>query len=462
MSVKISLIGAGSAAFSLDLVRDICLTPSLKGSTVSFMDVNPARLDAVHRLCSRYAEEVGTRLKLEKTTNRRNSLAGADFVINTALAAAASKAGGRPASLVAGHDRLRAGWRVARGLGYRFGGSRHIVHDESFWINFYQLRLMESVLRDVVETCPKAWYLLVANPVMAGITYLTRKYPGAKLVGLCHGYGGVHELIGRLGLDEKHVSFEVPGVNHFIWLTKLTYKGRDVFPLIDRWVRDKAPAFHRKCGTSAAMGPKAVDLYKRFGAFPIGDTCTPGGGSWPYWYHTSDAVEKRWKEDPAGWYAGYFKWGSRGVVELDRISRDRSAKVSKAYPPRKSGETMIPLIESLAGGKPGKFILNIPNTGLLVPGIPEDYQVEVWAKANAKGITGIKSHGLPKPVLMHALRDMVAPVETELEAFRTGRRDLLLNLVLMDPFTKSHAQAEKLVAEILRLPFNREMARHYR
>jgi alpha-galactosidase len=448
VSVKISLIGAGSAAFSLALVRDICLTPSLRGSTVSFMDVNPGRLDAVHRLCSRYAAEAGIRLNIEKTTDRRKSLAGADFVINTALAA--------------GHDRLRAGWKVARPLGYRFGGSRHIIHDESFWINFYQLRLMESLLKDILEICPKAWFLLVANPVMAGVTYLTRKYPQAKMVGLCHGYGGIHELIGKLGLDAKDVSFEIPGVNHFIWLTKLTHKGRDAFPLIDRWIREKAPAFHRRCGMSSGIGPKAVDLFKRFGAFPIGDTCTPGGGSWPYWYHTSDAVEKRWKEDPAGWYAGYFKWGARGVAELDRISRDSAARVTDKYPPKKSGETMIPLIESLAGGKPGKYILNIPNKGSLVPGIPEDYQVEVWARTGRKGIEGIKSAGLPKPLVMYTLRDMVAPVETELEAFRTGRRDLLLNLVLMDPFTKSYAQAEKLLAGILRLPFNKDMRAHYR
>ena len=123
---------------------------------------------------------------------------------------------------------------------------------------------------------------------------------------------------------------------------------------------------------------------------------------------------------------------------------------------------MIPLIESLACDKPRKFILNIPNKGGLVPGIPEDYQVEVWARAGRKGIEGIKSAGLPKPLVMYTLRDMVAPVETELEAFRTGRRDLLLNLVLMDPFTKSYAQAEKLLAGILRLPFNREMCAHYR
>ena len=87
MSTKISIIGAGSAVFSLSLIRDICLTPNLQGSTVSFMDIDQERLDAAHTLCQRYAAEVGIQLDLQKTTDRRASMQGADFVINTALVA---------------------------------------------------------------------------------------------------------------------------------------------------------------------------------------------------------------------------------------------------------------------------------------------------------------------------------------------------------------------------------------
>ena len=169
MTVKISIIGAGSAMFSLNLIRDFCLTPNLSGSTISFMDIDEGRLNAAHALCSRYAEEIGIPLTLDKTTDRRRSLEGADFVINTAL--------------VAGHDHLRAGWEIARQHGYRMGGSLHVMHDEAFWINFYQFRLFESVIQDVLEICPEAWYVKVDNPVLSGITYLSRKYPAAKIVG---------------------------------------------------------------------------------------------------------------------------------------------------------------------------------------------------------------------------------------------------------------------------------------
>ena len=84
MSIKVTIIGAGSVVFSLGLVKDICLTKGLAGSTVCFMDINEERLDVVYRLAQRYAEDLGANLTFERTLDRVESLQGADFVINTA------------------------------------------------------------------------------------------------------------------------------------------------------------------------------------------------------------------------------------------------------------------------------------------------------------------------------------------------------------------------------------------
>ena len=229
MNKKICIIGAGSAVFSLNMIRDICLTPNLRGCTVTLMDVSQERLDAIHALCARYASEVGIDLRLEKTTNRREAIRGADIVVNSALAA--------------GHQHLRDGWDVARKHGYRWGGSLHVMHDEAFWINFYQLKLFEGVIEDVLELAPHVHYVKVANPVMAGVTHLARKYPEAKIIGLCHGFGGVYDVARRLGLDRDKLTYEIPGVNHFVWLTQLRHDGQDALPLLDRWIEEQAPAF---------------------------------------------------------------------------------------------------------------------------------------------------------------------------------------------------------------------------
>jgi len=448
MTIKIAIIGAGSAVFSLNIIRDICLTPNLQGSTVTFMDVNPQRLDSAYTLCQRYAAEVGIALDLHKTADRRASLQGADFVVNAAL--------------VAGYGRLRDGWAVGRQFGYRHGGSLHFMHDEAFWINFYQLRLFESVIQDVLEICPDAWYVQVANPVFAGITYLARKYPQARMVGLCHGFGGVYHLARVLGLDPEHITFEIPGVNHFVWLTRLYHEGEDALPLLDRWIEREAQEYWQTCGMGDDVGPKAVDLYRRFGAFPIGDTCTVGGGSWGWWYHTDAKTEARWKEDPTPWWDWYSKGGEQGVAEIQRIAGDPSVRVTERFPPKKSGELIVPVIESIACDVPRVLTCNVLNRGELVPGVPGDLAVEVPALVSARGIQGIQTHPLPPLVLAYLWRDRAVPVRLELEAYERGDRQLLVELLMTDPWTRSEEQARAVLDGILALPYHQEMREHYR
>lgn len=445
---RISIIGAGSAVFSRNLIRDICLTPTLAGSTISLMDINPGRLAAIARLCERYAAEMSVPLTVEATDDRRHSMQGADFVINTAL--------------VAGHDRMVRGWDIAREHGYRHGGSLHIMHDEPFWVNFYQLRFFESVLQDMREVCPEAWYLQVANPVFTGMTHLSRKFPELRLVGLCHGFAGVYQIADVLGLDRDGLTYEIPGVNHTVFLTEAYHNGRDIFPLLDQWREEHAAEYWKTCRKSDGLGPQAFDLYQRFGAFPIGDTCTVGGGSWPWWYHTDAETEAKWNEDPAAWWERYLAWGLAEVATIERAAWDDDRPVSEVFPPEMSGEVMVPMIESIAHDTPRVLIGNILNKGELVPGVPEDFAVEVPLLTSKRGIEGVQTKPLPAGVLALIHKDRIAPVTAELDAYTFGRRESLLQLILMDPWTRSIGQAESLLESILAMPEHEEMRHHYR
>ncbi len=447
MTPTIAIIGAGSAVFSLGLIKDLCLTERLHGSTVRLMDIDEARLRAISRLCERYSEETGAGIDTVTTTDRREALKGANFVINTAL--------------VAGYDRLRGGWEIAARHGYRFGGSLHVMHDEPFWINAYQLRFFDEVVRDVLELCPDAWYLQVANPVLAGMTWLGRRYPEAKMVGLCHGFAGVYRLADTLGLDREKLTFEIPGVNHTVFLTHVYHDGHDVFPLIDAWIENESPSYWETCPPSDDLGPVAVDLYRRFGVFPIGDTCNPGGGSWPWWYHTDAQTERRWHEDPAAWWARHFSRGAERVAEIERAALDATRPVSEAFPPEHSGEVMVPMIESIACDVPRVLIGNVLNSGDFVPGIPRDFAVEIPTLVSRRGIEGIQTKGLPDAVLAQIWRDRVGPVTIELAAHEEGSRERLLELILADPWTHSLDQAGAMLDEIMAMPEHAEMRAHY-
>ena len=50
----------------------------------------------------------------------------------------------------------------------------------------------------------------------------------------------------------------------------------------------------------------------------------------------------------------------------------------------------------------------------------------------------------------------------ELEAYRTGSKALLEELVLMDKWSASMNQVSEFVNEILELPYHKEMKKHYK
>ena len=135
--IRISLIGAGSRCFSIGLIQDLCQKPSLAGATVSIMDIDEVRLKTVETLCRRFAAEKGADLRIEATTDRRASLKGADFVVNTAC----------PGT----HHRMMEGMDIALRHGYRFNGSYHILYDEAFWVNYENLRFFESLTEDMLD-----------------------------------------------------------------------------------------------------------------------------------------------------------------------------------------------------------------------------------------------------------------------------------------------------------------------
>ncbi|HEC92706.1 MAG TPA: alpha-glucosidase/alpha-galactosidase, partial [Candidatus Atribacteria bacterium] len=217
--IKLSIIGAGSAIFSLRLVGDFCKTKDLSGSLVSLMDIDEKRLNSVHNLATRYAAELGANLKFERTTDMKRSIKNADFVINTAL--------------VGGREQLDAIREVGEKYGYKRGIDRqefNMVSDYYTLSNYNQLKYFLDVAHSMEEICPNAWLLQAANPVFEGTTLISRN-SNIKVVGFCHGHYGVDALIRSLRLDIKQVDWQVAGFNHNIWLTRFLYKDKDAYPL---------------------------------------------------------------------------------------------------------------------------------------------------------------------------------------------------------------------------------------
>ena len=123
--IKLGVIGAGSAVFSLGLVRDLCATESLYGSTITLMDIDEERLNNIHKLATRYVDELKVDLKFEKILSREAALKEADFVVNTAL--------------FGGHDDAEA---------QRDAGEKHGYYRGAPGRSYNQLRFMLSVAKE--------------------------------------------------------------------------------------------------------------------------------------------------------------------------------------------------------------------------------------------------------------------------------------------------------------------------
>jgi alpha-galactosidase len=442
MTIKVTIIGAGSAEFSLGLVKDLCLTEGLAGSHVCFMDINAERLDLVYELAVRYAQDLGADLRLEKTLDREVSLQDADFVINTATVTHNEYFMKRRRELTAKH-------------GYFYG---HTGMPE-----FHNLQLMLDVVRDMERICPDAWVLQAGNPVFAGTTLMTRE-TSIKVCGLCHGHYGYAAVAATLGLDPTRVTWQAPGLNHNIWLTHFYYNGQDAYPLLDEWVATKAESYwdglkERGEEIPTQMSPAAIHQYKLFGLMPIGDT--PRRGGW--WYHTDLEMRKRWYSPSGG---GDTPQGRERVIKRkeDRLAQMREAAYDPEIRPielfgdQMTREQHIPIIDGLVNDHEGQFQVNVPNNGAL-GGLPDVVVVEVPAVVNKKGIQPLCVGSLPPKIMLEQIYPDWLRMEQTLEALKSGDKSMLLWGILSSHQTRSYDQALQMLEALLAMEPNEPM--HY-
>jgi alpha-galactosidase/6-phospho-beta-glucosidase family protein len=441
-SIKLGVIGAGSATFSLGLVRDLCLQESLRGSQVTFMDVDEGRLERILDLAQRYVAELGVDLRFEATVERAVALRDADFVLNTALI---------------GSHVWEEEWRRISGQHGYYRGLRIQTH-------LHQFEMMVSVARDMERLCPRAWLVQSSNPVFEGCTIMARQ-SSTRVVGLCHGFYGYRRLAEAIGVPADEVEWQAPGVNHWVYLTEFRHRGRDLYPLIDQWLETKAADYWRTFAggfSDTQLSRAAMDHYRRVGLVPIGDASRCFS---EWYYHLDLATKRQWWghlggfDSEVGW-AQYLHRLEDRLGQIAAVAADRSKRVTEVFPPERTREIQVPIIDAIANDRPGVYQVNAPNRGA-IPGIADDVVVEGKAVVDAAGVHMLQVPRLPEKLMKMVIEPRIHKAEMDLLAYSSGDRDVLVQSVLDDHRSQSLEQAEGVVDAMLALPWNQRLAERF-
>ncbi|GAB6188831.1 alpha-glucosidase AglA [Marinitoga arctica] len=477
MGVKIGIIGAGSAVFSMRLVADICKTSELSGSIITLMDIDEERLNAVHLLASKIVEEFESEIKFEKTNSLEKTIKDADFVINTAM--------------VGGHEYLEKVRKIGEKYGYYRGIDTqefNMVSDYYTISNFNQLNFAFNVAKLIEKLSPNAWLIQGANPVFEITTLISREIP-IKMIGVCHGHYGVNEIVEKLNLDNNFVDWQVAGFNHAIWLNRFEYKGEDAYPLLEKWIEENNE-FNPKDPFNDQLSPAAIDMYKFYRMFPIGDTVR--NSSWKYHYNLEE--KKKWYGLPWGGADSEigWKWYQNMLLEVTKIIKyfaklvieNNNKKLSEIFelalinnkleghfeeemrkilnPHQLSGEQHIPFINAIVNNKSSRLVLNMMNASGAINEIPRDVAIEIPVLVDKNGIHPEEIYPkLSRRIIKYYLYPRMIRMEMALEAFLSGDINLLEEFLIRDRRTNSYKQVKNVLKEIMELPENEEMKKHY-
>ncbi|MEM1549840.1 MAG: alpha-glucosidase/alpha-galactosidase [Candidatus Methanomethylicia archaeon] len=453
--IKIAIIGAGSAVWSSRIIIDLLLTEDLSKSKLILMDINEERLNLIYDFSRRYISELKVQYCVEKTVDRREAIRDADFIINSAMAG--------------GHFYYEKMREISEEHGYYRGINSvewNMVSDYHTIWGYYQFKLAMNIARDIEELAPNAWLIQIANPVFELTTLISRETK-VKVIGLCHGHLGYIELAEALELNKELVEAEVIGFNHVVWLTKFKYNNEDAYHLIDEWIKSKAEKYWNKWRVSQVnpfdiqMSPAAIDMYKTYGLFPIGDTVR--GGTWKY--HWNLKTKQYWygplggPDSEIGWMM-YITGLTKRMNELSKIVYSQKP-ITSLIPPIKSGESVIPIIDSIVNDKRNVYQVNVLNQSS-IPSIPDNVAVEMPVIIDGKGIHKMKFNPLPKKIMNYVIQPRMMRMEWALEAYLEGGRDALFQWLIVDPRTKNTKQVEETIDAILSIPENIEMAKYFK
>jgi 6-phospho-beta-glucosidase len=425
--MKIAVIGGGST-YTPELVNGFLeQVASLPLEELWLMDIDAARLDIVGGFARRMATAKGSPFKVVLSTNQREAVRGAAYVIT----------------------QLRVGQMPAR-VADEYLGRRHgLIGQETTGIGGMAkaLRTIPVVLdiaKDMRETAgqgqPLPLLLNFTNPSGLVTEALNRYAADVPSVGVCNGgittkmfmLASLAEVLGSSqgSIAPERVVLHSLGLNHLTWYHSLTLDGEELWPKI-------FPAYLAQL-RSETEPEWDVRTMEALGMIP--------NGYLQYFYYT-DKKEKAQEEWPP----------SRGeeVLSIEKdLLRLYADSALTAPPPElmlRGGAFYSTLATQLIASHYNDLglveIVNVPNNEA-VKEWPADWVLEMPCKIDRQGI-----HPLPAKPLPPACFGLVAQVKMyellTVEAAVHGDRNSAYQALLAHPLGPKAVKVQEVLEDML-------------
>jgi len=402
---KVAIIGAGSIVFCQTLILDILGTPGLDGTEFALMAPTTTRSSQVEAFAKRVIKDNGLNASVWATTDRREALKGADYVIAT--------------------------FQVGGVKGFEYDYKIPLKHGVDQCIGdtlgpggiFRALRSIPTTLdmaHDMEDLCPNAYLLNYVNP-MAMICWAlgTTKVP---FVGLCHGVQTTLDLIsGYVDVPKSEIDYLCAGINHMAWFLKLEHQGQDLYPKLR--ARFEEPEYYVN---EKVRG----EAFRQFGYFMTEST---GHLSeyLPYFRKNQKALDLYCDEPAFGGETGaYYNWCKYVADKYE--GQQILAGQPTALPPR-SVEYGSYIIEALETGKTFRLNGNVINEGM-ISNLPADCCAEYPLFVDRVGIHKTFVGNLPSQCAALNMTNVNVQRLT-VEAGMSGDTEKIVHACAMDPLS---------------------------
>jgi alpha-galactosidase len=460
-SPKIAFIGAGSTVFARALLRDLFMFPELHDAEIALMDIDPERLRDSEMVARRVVERAAARANVIATTDRRQALDRADYVINMIQVG-----GYQPATWIDFEVPKRYGLRQTIGDTLGIGGIMRALRT---------IPVMLDIARDMAELCPNALFLNYTNP-MAMLTWAMTRATPIKTVGLCHSVQGTaREIAGWLGVPEEEVDYLCAGINHMAFYLRLRRNGEDLYPELKRLAAERRePAYERvRFEMLRRLGYFVTESSEHFSEYvpwfihqdrpdlidryniPLDEYPARCENQIAEWGEMRQALTSADPEAVARYEAGRAgKLTGMWERRLEKIAREDPARAdamrNELVSGRKkrlsghSGEYGTLIIHSMETGQPRVIYGNVANHGL-IDNLPAGCCVEVPCLIDKNGVQPTRIGMLP-PQLAALMQTNVNVQALTVEAALTGKREHVYHAAMLDPHTAAELDVEQIWA----------------